>query len=140
MAWTDNAIMFWHNGTTFVKVTDHGRGPLNVSVERIERTNRMVDGTLRRYTVSKKHGWDTSWENIPSTNLKATGKTADLGMAGEDIEAFHNANDGAFQMQLRRGDGTVETFTVMITDFSKEISKRGPNVDLWNLSISLSEV
>lgn len=140
MAWTDNAIMFWHDGISFKKVTDHKRSPLSVSIERIEKKQRMANGTLRRYTVAKKRTWATSWDMIPSTNTKSNGlKTVDGGLSGEQIESFHNSTNGAFQMQLRRGDGTVETVTVMISDFSKEVVKRGV-VDFWNLNVTLEEV
>jgi len=140
MAWTDNAAMFWHDGTAFRKITDHNRSPLNVGTERIEKKQRMANGTLRRYTVAKKRTWSTSWDMIPSTNTKATGMTtADGGWSGEQIEAFHNTTNGEFDMQLRLGDGTIETVTVMVTDFSKEVVKRGI-VDFWNLSITLEEV
>lgn len=140
MSWKDNASMFWYDGTGFKKITDHNRQDISVSVERIENKQRMATGTLRRYVVAKKRTWSTSWDNIPSTNSHENGVvTVDGGWAGEDIERFHNNTDGPFQMQLRRGDGTVETVTVMISDFSKEISKRGI-VDFWNLSISLEEV
>lgn len=140
MAWTDNTIMFWKVGSTWTKITDHGRQPLSVSIERTENKQTMADGTRRRYSVAKKRTWSTSWDNIPSTNSKPKGlTTADGGWAGEDIENFHNTTDGAFDMQLRRGDGTVETVTVWISDFSKEIVKRGV-VDYWNLDITLEEV
>lgn len=144
MVWTTNTIMYWYDssGTPgYRKITDHGRSALSVSVERIEKKNRMADGTLRRYVVAKKRTWSCSWENLPSKNgVSGSFSTADGGYAGEDIEAFHNANDAEFNMQLRKGDGTIEVVTVMITDFSKEIVKRGPGIDLWSLSITLEEV
>lgn len=140
-AWINNAIMFWHDGTQYRKITDHNRSPLSVSFERIGKDQRMVDGTLRRHSVAKKRSWSTSWEDLPSkTGVVGYLTTVDGGYAGDQIEAFHNANDGAFTMQLRKGDGTVEVATVMITDFSKEVVKRGPGIDLWNLSITLEEV
>lgn len=140
MPWSDNTAMFWHDGTDFKKITDHNRTPLSANVERIEKKQRMANGTLRRYTVAKKRVWSTSWDMLPSTNAKVNGlKTADGGWAGTEIEEFHDSNNGPFQMQLRHGDGTVETVTVMISDFTKEVVKRGV-VDLWNLSITLEEV
>lgn len=153
MAWTDNAIMFWSlDGTTWNKITDHNRDPLSISVERIERKNRMADGTLRRYSVSKKRSFNLSWTMLPSRrNASYAGKTGlttvDGGWAGEDIENFHNTNDGAFKIKLRKGndeakaisDGTLEVVDVMITDFSKDIEKRGV-VDFWTLNITLEEV
>lgn len=140
MVWTTNTIMYWHDGSVFQKVTDHNRSPLSWDVERIERKQRMVDGTLRRHTVAKKRTWSCSWEMLPNTNAGTGLHTADGGMAGEDIEAFHNSKDAEFQMQLREGDGTILTVTVMISEFSKEVTKRGPNTDLWSLSITLEEV
>lgn len=141
MAWTDTAIMFWHDGTQYRKITDHGRGALSVSFERIEKKQRMADGTLRRYVVAKKRTWSCSWENVPNKNgVSGAMSTADGGYAGEDIETFHNTHDAEFNMQLRKGDGTIEVVTVMITDFSKEISKRGPGIDMWNMSVTLEEV
>lgn len=146
--------MTW-NGT---KVTDHGRQPLAQSTERIGMDKRMADGTLRRQYVSVKRAWTVSWENLPSTNSVLNGfKTADGGMAGEDIEAFYFGTPGKFRLVLRRGsaiDKAVPVVTeaqlpyedddfyivnVMLTDFSKEVRKRG-TVDLWSLSVAMQEV
>lgn len=154
MSWRDNALMFWSDddGATWNKITDHGRSSLNVGVERLETKNRMADGTLRRYTVAKKRTFSADWTNLPSKRNSTYGgkdglTTADNGLAGEEIEAFHNTVDGAFLMKLRKGqdeakaitDGTIEVVEVMISDFSKDVDKRGV-VDLWSLSITLEEV
>lgn len=153
--WKDNAIMTWA-GT---KVTDHGRSPLGESTERIGMDKRMSDGTLRRQYIGVKRQWSVSWDNLPSTNAVTGGfKTADGGMAGEDIEAFYFTTPGKFRMVLRRGSA-IDTATpaaastagakyeddnfygidVMLTDFSKEVRKRGM-VDLWSVSVTLQEV
>lgn len=153
MGWKENAIMYWSlDAVTWNKITDHNRGPLSISYERIERKGRMVDSTLRRYTVAKKRTFSTDWTLVPSVRDSVyAGKTAlttvDGGWAGGDIKTFHDANDGAFWVKLRKGtdeakditDGTIEIVRVMITDFSYDIDKRGP-VDLWNASITLEEV
>lgn len=152
MVWTNNSIMWWYDGTTWQKITDHNRSPLQVSVDRIENSQRMANGLMRRYVVAKKKEWQVSWENIPSRrNATFGGKTGlttvDGGWAGEDIENFHNITDGAFKIRIRGGDdeaktitdATIDEFTVMITDFSKEVTKRGV-VDFWSLDITLTEV
>jgi len=152
MSWVDNSIMWWYDGTTWQKITDHGRSPLSISIERIENKQRMVDGTMRRYTVAKKRTWSCDWENLPHSNSAIKNgrpgmKTADGGWAGQDIENFHNTTDGPFKMRLRAGmdegkattDAAIEEVTVMITDYSREVIKRG-NSDLWNVSITLEEV
>lgn len=137
--WKTNAIMYWHDGTSFKKITDHNRQPLDVSVERIENSSRMIDGTLRRQVIAKKKSWSTSWDMLPSASDRGGLLTVDGGYGGEQIEAFHNDHDDAFQMQLREGDGSIEVVTVMITDFSKSVQKRGKN-DFWAITITLSEV
>ncbi len=153
MSWKDNALMFWSkNGTTWNKITDHNREPMSISVERFEKSNRMVNATMRRFTVGKKRTYTVSWSMLPAKrNTNYGGKegltTVDNGWSGEEIENFHNTTDGAFYMKLRKGqdeakaidDGTIEVVQVMITDFSKDIEKRGVN-DLWSLSITLEEV
>lgn len=152
MSWQENAIMYWLDGATWKKISDHNRQPLDISVERIESSSRMVNGTMRRQSIAKKRTFDISWEMFPSKiNPSYAGKTGmgtvDGGLAGEDIEAFHNATDGAFKIRLRKGideakaitANDIEEYTVMITDFSKSVEKRGV-VDFWSLNITLEEV
>lgn len=146
MSWTTNPIMEWSTdgGATWTKISDHGRSPLSVNVERIENKQRMADGTLRRYVVSKKRTWTCSWENLPD---KAVSFLAN-GQSGQWMENFHNAVDGSFHMRLRAGSDRDSNITglngviheVMIADFSKEITKRGKAFDLWNVDITLEEV
>jgi hypothetical protein len=85
-----------------------------------------------------------SWENIPD---KATSFLAN-GQTGDWMEDFHNTNDGVFYVRLREGSDINTTYTglngtvmrCVITEFSKEIVKRGAAFDLWNLDITLEEV
>lgn len=150
MAWIENAIVYWSfdGGTNWNKVTDHNRQPLNVQTERIEKSDRMANGTLRKYVVAKKRSYDFTWNLVPSKrNVSGALSTADGGIAGEEIETFFNTQDGAFLMKVRKGsdtakaanDGTIETVTVMFSDFSKEIEKRGL-IDLWNITLRMEEV
>jgi hypothetical protein len=147
--WQDNAIVYFKDGSTWQKITDHNRAPLGITVERFETKNRMVDSTLRRYTVSKKKTFNLSWSMLPSIVSPSSGiGTVDGGWGGNLIEDFHNRTDGAFLMRLRDGqdinkaigDAGIEEYNVMITDFSKDIEKRSPGVDFWSLNITLEEV
>lgn len=150
--WKDNPIMEWwdtrvyvgHPAASWVKISDHNRQPLAVTVERIETKQRMADGTMRRYVVAKKRSWSTSWENLPSR----AGSLLVNGQSGEWMEQFHSDTDGSFLMRLRKGgdqskdttDSTIEEVRVMISDFSKSTVKRGVNTDLWTLDLTLEEV
>lgn len=145
-SWTVNSVMEWSSdaGTTWFKISDHGREPLSIQVNRIENMMRMADGTMRRYVIAKKHTFSTSWSMLPD---KATTQLAN-GQTGAWMENFHNTTDGSFLMRLRAGSdrdtvftgvqGTI--YTVMITDFSKEIVKRTMPFDQWSLTITLEEV
>lgn len=141
MSWKTNPIMEWWDGFSWVKISDHNRSSLSIDIERIENKKRMADGTLRRYVVSKKRSFSCSWDNLPSKKVQLLAN----GEAGEWMEEFHNTHDGAFMIRLREGSDInseigIEEVEVMISDFSKEVLKRGPNTDLWSLSITLEEV
>lgn len=132
--------MSWFDGLNFVKITDHNRGPVQLTVERIETKSRMGDGTMRKYSVAKKRSWALTWTNIPSRTRFGALNTVDGGMDGSSMEEFHNAHDDEFDIKVLDGEGAEEIFTVMISDFSKDIVQRGISNDYWNLNITLEEV
>lgn len=159
MSWKNNPIMSWKVGGTTLKVSDHNRSPLQEEIERIENKTRMADGTLRRYVVAKKRTWSCSWENLPSRNVEGGFNTADGHMTGEKMEQLARTQDGPFRLVLRRGsarsiatepnpsdtalpfaDDNFYIVNVMISEFSKEVVKRGVKTDLWNVDITLEEV
>lgn len=146
MSWVINPIMEWQDPRDgeWYQITDHGRSPLQVSVERIETTHRTVTGTMRRYVIAKKRTFTCSWENLPDTdNAFLTN-----GQNGQWMEDFHNEVDGSFKVRFRKGrDRALLTedlenteVTVMITDFSKEVTKRGSQFDFLSMDINLEEV
>jgi hypothetical protein len=73
---------------TWFPLTDHNRQPIKITFEVIEKTNRMADGTLRRYVVARKHKIATSWQMVPSI----TSNTVDLNKAGAWMRSFYEAN------------------------------------------------
>ena len=153
MSWKDNAMMWW-NGN---KITDHNRSPLDESVEQLGTDTRTANGTLRRHTIARKRTWSCSWENLPSRAVNGYIKPADGGWSGAQMEDFYYANTGAFRLALRNGSASGMSLPnptdaqlpfdndhfyiarVMFTEFSKEIIKRGPGVDYWNISVTMEE-
>lgn len=123
MTWAGNAI------------SDHNRSSLSIDVNRIEKSQRMANGTLRKYVIADKRQFSCSWQNLP----KLTSQTVDGFWGGEDIENFYNTNPGSFALTITDGDDVVSTYTVMITSFSREILKRG-SVDLWSVKVQMDEV
>lgn len=124
-------LMKWND----TPITEHNRKALNIDPNRIERSTRMANGRMRKYVVADKQQFSVSWDMLP----KGTAFTVDGKWGGDAIVAFYNATKGSFTLTITNGDDTTETYTVMFTDFSKEIVKRGA-YDFWNISCSMEEV
>lgn len=134
--WKSNVIMYWGPN----KISDHGRDPLAETYDVIERKGRMVDGTLRRYVVAQKKNWSTSWTDLPSHNNTAGAGTVDGGWSADQMEAFYRTQSKQpFTLTLRDGMGNQSTYTVILAEFDKQISKRGV-VDWCDVSVKLEEV
>ena len=125
------ALIKW-SGTA---ISDHNRQPMGVTFERIESSSRMANGTMRKYVVADKRSFDLSWTELP--NL--TTKTVDGFWGKNAMETFYKSTVGSFVMSLSYGNGTVETVTVMFTDFSATLGKRG-TYDFWDVNVTLEEV
>lgn len=124
-----DAALVWH------KFTDHNRGQLTVDTERIEKKHRMANGIMRKYVVADKHTFGISWDNVPhSSNF-----TVDGFMGAEDMRDFWSDNQTGFTLELKFGDGTTKTYTVMFSKFDMELKKRGA-YDLYSVSMTMEEV
>jgi hypothetical protein len=75
------------NGTWY-SITDDNRQPIKMGFEVIEKTNRMADGTLRRYVVARKNKISTSWQSTWS----ATSQTSDGGKGMAWLRSYYEAN------------------------------------------------
>lgn len=131
MTFTRPRLMRW-NGNA---VTDHNRQQLSIDVERIEKKQRMANGTLRKYIVADKRTFATSWNMLP----KLTSQTVDGFWGADDIETFYNTVTGSFSLEISDGDTEVNTYNVMFSDFSRNVVKRG-SVDYWEISVTMEEV
>lgn len=163
MEWADT----YSGGWQWQKVTDHGRSPLSVDWERLETKQRMANGFLRRYSVAKKRIWSLAWVNLPSVDIypvghALAGQPLDFlagGHGAQWLQAWHDEHDDMFMMRLRAGSdidsvnplnphdsddplvlgGNADGIRVMITDFSKEVTKRGRAFDLLSLNMTIEE-
>jgi hypothetical protein len=125
------SIMKW-NGNS---ITEHNRSELNIKVNRIENSQRMFNGTMRKYVTADKKEFSCSWAMVPDS----TAGTVDKQWGGSAIEAFYNTTPGAFTLTITDGAGVATDYLVMFTDFSKVINKRG-KYDGWDIDVTIEEV
>jgi hypothetical protein len=133
-------------GTTnkWNKVTEHNRAEFSIGVERIEKSVRTSNGTLRKNFIADKKRFSTSWSMLPSYRTL----TVDGAWGAEDIRSFYlgEQGKGSFKIRLNIAQNGVsqessgyEEYTVIITDCSFAIAKRGLQPH-WNVSLSMDEV
>lgn len=133
-------------GTTnkWNKVTEHNRSSFDISIERIEKVTRTSNGTLRKNFIKDKRKFSTSWEMLPSYRTL----TVDGAWGAEDLRSFYlgEQGQGSFKIRLNIAQNGVsqesagyEEYTVVITDMSFSIAKRGLQPH-WNVSLSMDEV
>lgn len=134
----------------FRRVTEHNRQPLSFNTTRIENSQRMANGTMRKYFIADKLRIDLAWEMVPSFR----NETVDGGWGAEDLKNFYesNAGRGAFRIKLNptvfsvdlveQSDGALVddyTYSVMFTSCDFNILKRGLQ-PFWSVNISLEQV
>lgn len=87
------------DNNTWYKLTDDNRSPLQIVPNRIEQSQRMADGTLRKFVIASKDIIDTSWSYVPSasTTLYTGGgvsgpfsPTTDGNYGAAFLKAFHD--------------------------------------------------
>ena len=133
------------DGTTkWNTVTDHNRGPFTVGHNRIQQTQRMSNGTLRKFFIADKKSFSISWDLVPSYRTE----TADGYWGAEDLRTFYASTlgKGVFDIRInyaKNGVGQAssgyESHTVSFTDCTFNLVKRGIQAH-WNISIAMEEV
>lgn len=135
-----------------IKISEHNRQPVQISPNRIEKTQRMSNGTLRKFHIADKDSISLSWTMLPSFSTY----TVDGGYGAVELKNFYNGSaskaSGAlsgrssFDVSISYG-GTTTTKEMIFGACSFEIVKRNVKEntgdtpqEFWNVSISLEEV
>jgi hypothetical protein len=100
----------------FLILSDHNRKEINVSTQRIEQRQRMVNGTMRSHHIADKLTITTSWDMLPSRQARiranwdpTTGVapipnseayTADFGAGGAEMLKWYQDHTGPFWVFL----------------------------------------
>ena len=137
---------------TTLKLSEHNRQPVSISTNRIEKTQRMSNGTMRKFFVADKQSVNVSWNMLPSFSTF----TVDGGYGALDLKAFYDGSaskaSGAlsgrskFDVSITYG-GSTKTMEMIFTSCSFEIVKRNVKQsttdaaqEFWNVSLSMEEV
>ena len=116
-------------------LTEHNRKPLSVDYEHINRSERTVEGFMRRQHVASKRTFSLSWEMLPHSSAY----TVDRKSGAKELIAFFLARMTTSMTMVLDNAGVNENITVLIESFDYEVVKRYEN-EFWNLSLSLIEV
>ncbi len=101
----------------FLILSDHNRGEMSFTPQRIEQRQRTINGRMRSYHIADKMTINVSWNLLPSRSFyqnaefnTETGKspyqnntqefTADGGAGGVEILDWYNNHPGPFWMYL----------------------------------------
>ena len=138
--------------------TEHNRSSLPIQYEQIETTQRMANGTMRKFVVAKKKTIQLAWSMLPSrTNLTVDGKYGAEGIKDlYDTYCFkpltvelryHQSTPTSFSSDnsAEVSSLTAETLTMFISGFSYDVKKRlndsgSTGFDYVDVSISFTEV
>lgn len=133
-------------GTTKIwnKVTEHNRSEFTMDVERIEKTIRTSNGSIRKNHIADKMSFNLSWNMLPSYRTL----TVDGGWGAEDLRSFYLSDDGKTSFNIKvnlaksgsdQSSSGFEPYTVVFNSCNFTVVKRGLQPH-WNVSLSLSEV
>jgi len=145
------SILYFDTGTdlvtpTWTKLSEHNRFPVSVDINRIEKTQRMSNGTLRKLWIADKSQLDTSWNMLPTNSTM----TIDAGMGAADIKSFYlNKGKGTFKVKISYNGVSArdEIMTMSFTSCTFSVIKRNVKnsvsdapQEFWDVSIGLEEV
>lgn len=128
-----------------ITLSDHSRSPLSVNYEMIEKSQRMADGSMRKYVVAKKKIYSCDWTMLPTIR----GQVADGNADARDLRDYYEAYCyKPLDMTLyfarnfsERSDlGYTQSVGVFWTSFNFEVIKRYKNFDYWNVSAEFTEI
>lgn len=125
-------------------ITEHNRSEFAVDSMRIEQTQRMSNGTLRKFHIADKKRFGVSWSMLPTYRTL----TVDGYWGAEDLRTFYASDEGKSTFRIRinfakdgvsQASSGYEEYTVSFTDCSFAVVKRGLQAH-WNVSMMMEEV
>jgi hypothetical protein len=145
------SLLYFDTGTdlvtpTWTKVSEHNRSSASLEIERIEKTQRMSNGSLRKIWIADKKRFSASWSMLPTYNTM----TVDGGMGASEIQSFYlNKGKGAFKVKISYNGVSArdEIISMVFTSCNFTVLKRNVKSssasvpqEFWDVSLSLEEV
>ena len=129
---------------SWIKLSEHNRSEISMDVERIEQSQRMANGSLRKFFVADKKEFSVSWTMLPGSRIY----TVDNEWGALDLIEFYNSSEGQSTFDIRLNfakTGTnqessgYEAYTVSCTSFNATLVRRG-EIPFYNISMSMEQV
>jgi len=141
--------------STFIILSDHNRGPIDIKNNRLEQRERTINGKMRSFYIADKESFSISWKNLPSRSFSGianfdedTGQeesgliryTVDGGAGGNELLDWYLNHPKSFYLfiaydkyiNFKQQDNTVgrlgeyqQVKEVFISDFSYTVNRRG---------------
>lgn len=116
-------------------ITDQGRAPISAGRDERSSTVELANGTRKKYIKKVARTYSVSWENLPGSSTY----TID-GNVGRDWLFDNLSQEGETHTVIfRHKDGSSETITAFVTDYSEELQMRRSEDFFWTVSITFEE-
>lgn len=153
----ESGIQLSLNGTTWYKLTDHNRDPIDLSTELIENQQRMANGKLRKYVIAQKNNLSVSWSYVPTRSSECVDKN----YGGAWLESFYKTYAGVpiylkvvaseidpdptlgslpSDLNFKTAQTGSKVYNVFMSNFSKNIINRTKISDYVDMSIDFTEI
>jgi hypothetical protein len=115
------------------KVSEHNRAPVVVDTTRIEKSQRMANGTLRKIFIADKVLISTTWSDLPSSSTM----TVDGGWGAMDLKTYYeNQGKGAFWVKLSPNGTSAREKIVKMAFVAASFSMMKRNVRMGSTTSS----
>lgn len=78
------------DNTNWFNLTDHNRQPIQYTPQRIEQSQRMADGSMRKMVISNKALYDVNWQMVPTATQTITSQS------GKTVPTYQPTVDGNY--------------------------------------------
>jgi len=137
------------NGATGGQLTlsDHSRSPLNLDYDIIQKEQRMANGTMRKYVVSKKKTFSCSWSMLPTKSSMIVDNKANAKLMKEYYEKYcaaplrlslyHGRNSSSIS-SISNPSPHISSFSANVTSLGANLTWVASNATSYSISLTAS--